>query len=291
MLNLIWDMETGDPDDLFTLFLLLNHPDVNLKAVTVTPGTPDQIGLVRWALHQFDRDLPVGAHHLDHPKQCVSDWYYDTYGNIPPSREAVPAAALLLALADDQTTLLTGAPLKNLGAAIRAATPERPLVFQQWVAQGGFAGEGVVPAAKQLEQFRGKVTCPTFNLNGDPKAALLALDYPNIPLKHFVSKNVCHGVYYDAEMHSLFATLKGQSLSHRLIWQGMNAYFKYDRAGKKFHDPLAACCALDPSIGIWAEVNLYREKGEWGARLHPGSNTWIITDYNREQFIRVLTRL
>ena len=45
-INVVWDMETSDPDDFLTLLLLIGHPRVNLKAVTVTPGTPDQIGLV-----------------------------------------------------------------------------------------------------------------------------------------------------------------------------------------------------------------------------------------------------
>ena len=68
----------------------------------------------------------------------------------------------------------------------------------------------------------------------------------------------------------------------------MDAYLRQTPAGKKFHDPLAACCALDEAIGTWAEVELYREKGEWGARLCPGSGTWIITGYDPERFVRTL---
>ncbi len=46
-------METNDPDEFLTLLLLIGHPRVNLKAVTVTPSTPDQIGLVRHAVNDF----------------------------------------------------------------------------------------------------------------------------------------------------------------------------------------------------------------------------------------------
>lgn len=70
MLDVVWDMETGDPDDFLTLLLLLGHPRVNLKAVTVTPGTPDQVGLVRRALEWFDRKIPVGAHDLGARAWC-----------------------------------------------------------------------------------------------------------------------------------------------------------------------------------------------------------------------------
>ena len=47
-MNLVWDMETGDPDDFMTMLWLADHPKINLKAVTVTPGSQAQIGLVRW---------------------------------------------------------------------------------------------------------------------------------------------------------------------------------------------------------------------------------------------------
>jgi hypothetical protein len=47
LIDVAWDMETGDPDDFTTLLLLLGHPQVNLIGVTIAPGTPDQVGVVR----------------------------------------------------------------------------------------------------------------------------------------------------------------------------------------------------------------------------------------------------
>jgi pyrimidine-specific ribonucleoside hydrolase len=286
VIDVVWDIETQDPDDFLTLLLLLGHPEVRLKAVTITPGSAHQVGLVRRALRDwFGLDIPIGAHDLDHPKSCVSSWHYRAYGEAPPSRKAEPAAEVLLRSCDERTTLITGAPLKNLGAAIRLGGLE----VGRWVAQGGFAGEGVVPPERQLPKFRGLVTCPTFNLNGDPKSALAALAHPGIGVRRFVSKNVCHGVVYDRQMHELFAATKGRSKAHSLIWQGMAVYLEKKAEGKKFHDPLAACCAVDEAIGTWAEVELYREKGEWGSRLCPGSGTWIITGHDPEKFVRTLT--
>lgn len=292
MIDVIWDMETGDPDDFLTLLLLLGHPDVNLKAVTITPGTPDQVGLVRAALAWFGRDIPVGAYNINHDKRCVSWWHYKVYGEIPPSVEAKPAAQVLLEYCDEKTTLVTGAPLKNLGAAIALAEAEgHDFQVGRLVAQGGFAGEGVVAREKQLPKFSGMVTCPTYNLNGDPKSALAALNYPGIDTRRFVSKNVCHGVIYELTMHEHVRTVKDKSQSLALIYQGMDAYLSKRPTGKKFHDPLAACCAIDESIGTWAEVELYRKGGKWGARLAPGSGTWIITDYDHDKFVATLTAI
>ena len=37
-LNIVFDMESQDPDDFFTLCFLLSHPNSNLCAVTIYPG-------------------------------------------------------------------------------------------------------------------------------------------------------------------------------------------------------------------------------------------------------------
>jgi pyrimidine-specific ribonucleoside hydrolase len=287
MLDLIWDMETSDPDDFLTLLFLLGHPEINLKGITITPGTPEQVGLVRLALHWFQRDIPVGAHNLDHPKQCVSAWHYKAYGQVAPSRNAEAGPEMLLRLCDETATLVTGAPLKNLGAAIRLGNGSFRL--GRLVAQGGFAGEGVVPVDRQLPKFRGLTTCPTFNLNGDVKSALLALEYSEIGIRRFVSKNVCHQVVYDRALHEKIAPLQDKNLALKYIWQGMDAYLNARPEGKILHDPLAACCAIDEHIGTWAEVELFREKNAWGARLSPGSRTWIITDYDHARFVQTFT--
>ncbi len=363
MRRIVFDMETGDPDDFLTLLLLLGHPEVELRAVTITPGSRFQVGLVRRALAWFGVDIPVGARNIAHPKTCVSEWHARAYGPIEPSDAAEPAADVLRTCCDDKTTLVTGAPLHNLGDAIKLAG----FHVGRWVAQGGFAGEGVVPAERQLSKFRGLATCPTYNLNGNPKAALRALKYPGIGERYFVSKNVCHGVVYDNEFHDTVAAFTKESQSLRLIWKGMDVSLRRKGAmlsgerityrtdaevetdpvrligidgtqlgivsraealtqaraancalvevapqacpvvcrlmpprvtqakqpceptGKKLHDPLAACCAIDSSIGTWAEVELYRSRGEWGSRLAHGTNTWIITDYDRDKFVEVFT--
>lgn len=288
-LDVVWDMETGDPDDLFTLFLLCGHPGIRLKAVNVTPGSTDQIGLVKHVLKTFDLNIPVGAFNIDHEKRMVSDWYREVYGDFPESRDAQPGHEIIREYCTPGTTLITGGPLRNLGAAIHVAQEfNKPLHIERWVGQGGFAGEGVVPPDKQLPQFKGETVSPTTNFNKHPASAKHVLSYPGIKVKRLVSKNVCHGVYYDLDMHHMFAELKDRSLSHSMIWKGMEAYLREFPSGKKFHDPLTACCAINESIGVWAEVELYREQDKWGSRPSPGSATWITIDYDRELFARTI---
>jgi pyrimidine-specific ribonucleoside hydrolase len=292
MIDIVWDMETSDPDDFLTLLFLLGHPNVNLKAITVFPGSPEQIGLVQQAVNiWFNRSIPIGGHNIDTPKPSVSQWHYDAYGDVSPSRDTLPTAELLLSCCDKNTTLLCGAPLKNLGATLKLASSSQDSDFRlgQLIIQGGFAGEGVVPHERQLEKFKGLSTYPTHNLIVDPKSVFAALSYPGIEIRRFVSKNVCHEVIYDIEMHQRFESVKDKSLALSLIYKGMDIYLQQNPAGKMLHDPLAACCAIDESIGEWAEVELYREGNEWGSRLSPGSKTWIIVDYDREKFLKTFT--
>ena len=301
----LFDMETGDPDDVLTLLLLIGHPEVDLVGVTITPGTPHQVGVVRHVLDRFDMGhLPVGAFNLDHkknspkgPPTCVSDWHYKVFGEIPSTREAAPGWEVLYdnvgrssSLITGAPTLVTGAALKNVGAflgnwqrwdgEIGLSRLMRPS-FGRIFIQGGFAGEGVVAPEKQLAKFKGQVTCPTYNLNGDPKAALAVLACHHFTERRFVSKNVCHGVIYDEEMQGF---LRSRALPH----PALELLVDICPVGKKLHDPLAACCAIDPTIGEWAEVEVYRKKGEWGSRLSPNSGTRIIVDYDRDKFLRTL---
>ena len=70
--DVVFDMETQDPDDFLCLLFLASHPRVNLKAVTITPGSREQVGLVRWALCALGLDgLPVGAGDLQPYSPCT----------------------------------------------------------------------------------------------------------------------------------------------------------------------------------------------------------------------------
>ncbi|MFF5235174.1 nucleoside hydrolase [Dactylosporangium sp. NPDC000521] len=285
MLDVVWDMETGDPDDFLTLLLLAGHPEVNLRAVTVTPGSPAQIGVVRHGLALLGRtDVRIGAFDLAHPKTCVSAWHYRVLGEVAPSLDAEPGEHVLTEVCDEQTTLVCGAPLKNLGAAIAGGR----LRLGKLVAQGGFAGEGVVPAGQQLPKFRGRSTCASYNLNGDPRAALAALVYPGIEERWFVSKNVCHGVVYDQDLHDRVGAVAHRNPALALIHRMMREYLVRHPDGKKLHDPLAACCAIDRSVGTWAQVEIYRTGNEWGARPAPDTHTSIITGYDPQRFLDIL---
>jgi len=212
MMKYIFDMETGDPDDVLTLLLLGANPAVELRAVTITPGSREQVALVRWLLSEIGlEDTRVGAQ--EWPKNaekqgCVRGRFYNNFGRCLADECACEQAdQVLLECCDEDTTLITGAALHNLGAALLLPG----FVLGRWVAQGGFAGEGVVPAELQMDKFRGKTHCSTWNFGGNPSAATAALESDQILDKLLVSKNVCHRTAYDEALHAAFATAKQEA--------------------------------------------------------------------------------
>ena len=239
MIDIIWDMETGDPDDVLNLCLMSTHPRVNLVAVTVNPGSDEQIGIVKEILWMVDKpNIPVGSRAPGYEKSCVSSWYTKWLGpqSAKPDGEGCDIMYEAFQKYPD-AILLTGAALTNPGNMLRKY-PD--IKINKWVGQGGFAGDNVVPKEYRLEKFDGMNTCPTYNFNGDPKSALKLLESENIKERFLVSKNVCHGVVYDKELHDRLRPHVDKHPGLKWMWLGMGRYLK-KHAHKKWHDPLAFC--------------------------------------------------
>lgn len=264
-----WDMETGDPDDAMTLCLLATHPRADLRSVTVHPGGRDQVGLVQTILTQLGReDVRVGADPPDDEKRRVSGfhhrWLGSKKGTLPfgePDGSVTEVIQETLTL-DRPVTLITGAALRNPARALKYLTGD--VSFFTWVCQGGFAGDNIVPPEHRLEKFEGMLTCPTYNLNGDPTAAWEMLRNKTILHKWMVSKNVCHGVFHGPEEQAALPRGAHQGLD--MVLDAMALYLERKPAGKALHDILAAVAALDPFIADWREVQPYREGGGWGSK-------------------------
>jgi inosine-uridine nucleoside N-ribohydrolase len=286
MINIAFDMETNDPDDAFTLCILATHPKVNLVAVTITPGTNEQVGVVRKILAMANKTVPIGTYRLQSElsnKAAVSSFHCRWLGGIEASKPDNEGYLILSQAFENypDAVLLTGAPLNNPGVLIRF---DNLPICNKWVCQGGFAGDSVVPKELRLAKFDGKETCPTFNLNGNPKAALALIGTNRIKEKTLVSKNVCHGVVWDREMHERMFVHRYNYAGISIVFDAMKIYLEHKPTGKAFHDPLAACVAIDESICQYRKVKLYREKGEWGSRLDDLSDSRITISVDRQKF-------
>jgi pyrimidine-specific ribonucleoside hydrolase len=295
----VFDMETGDPDDVLTLLFLASHPDVDLRAVAITPGSQEQVALVRWLLQEINLEhVRLGAQrwpeNATKPVNLTAQ-FYQSFGRSPQGKpECERADQVLLECCDHNVTLVTGAPLHNLGDALQLDGFKLGLL----VAQGGFAGQGVVPTDMQMDKFKGMMTCPTWNFGGNIKAAEAALASICIARKICVSKNVCHSVVYDADWHralQVAAEKKSQedpdsrsAIALSMMYRTMDQYLQHKPGGKKLHDPLALAVALNEAVCELVEVQLFCQKGKWGSRLSPGSNVWISVAYDAAAFLATL---
>jgi len=294
-LPIIFDMETEDPDDVLTLLFLAAHAAVDLKAVTVTPGSYFQVSLIRWLLQEVGLSgVRVGAQ--DWPKNknapAPRGRFYDNFKHFPTKdSDCEDASQVLLECCDESTTLLTGGPLTNLAAALS----HDAFKLGRWVAQGGFAGEGVVPSNIETP-FRGMTYCRTTNFGSDPRAAHRALRSKSIGRRVCVSKNVCHRTLYadgaDGWHGAVLAALRatrgrpGRRSALELMHKAMSNYLART-GGKKIHDPLALATALDESVCTLCEVELGScgpKDEQWGCWPRQGSGTWISVDYSEAKF-------
>jgi pyrimidine-specific ribonucleoside hydrolase len=299
ILDFVFDLETSDPDDIFALCILATHPSANLVAVTVHPGGRDQVALVRHILKKLDRrSIPVGADMPTKKASRVSAFHYDwlrgeNVGRLGwPDGSAVEVLKTVLESHHGHLHLVTGAALTNIANTSHASPSDSSFFFAEWTGQGGFAGDSVVPPEYRLPKFAGKETCPTFNLGGDYRAALelLRTEKPHIPKRRLVPKNVCHGIFYNPEVDARIP--RGHYPGLDLLKDGMAYYFKGHPGGKALHDVIAAVVAIEPSMGTWVPVELYRTpRGEWGSRkVEPSPEAVeIMVALDLPRFERVLT--
>lgn len=268
-----FDLETGDPDDVMTLALLCTHPKVDLVGITVFPGDPEQVWLVKRLLEKLGKDVKVGASACS-PKNRVSPFYrkWLGLGEVKQQEPDDNHVQVLRASSKAGAHLITGAALSN----IYGFSLNEKFEFDGWTCQGGFAGDNVVPLENRLEKFAGKTVCPTYNLNGDVPAAKHLL-LSGLPMDtRMVSKNVCHRFVSDV---SKVKTLRGFHAGLDLVCDAMEMYGSRQKA---LHDLLAASMAVHPELGSWVVGFPYCEREGWGFLPDPDSNVRILVGVNTE---------
>lgn len=298
MKNVIVETDIGhDPDDFFAL-CYLHSAGVQIRAITIHKGEPHQIALVRFLCKELGLDIPVGATKLDveEPKKYEGEFeglpvqeFVGFHHNLL-TKYGYPHAAKAddyghKVIADtldkypDSELFIIGAP-KNVSTYLSG---ERARPIDQITFQGGFLGYDVhnIPC-ERLPKFEGKTTCPSYNPNGDIKGTELIVKSPLIKNIRFVSKNVCHTIVYDKQIHELMKQGLPKNHADELFMSGMDLYLSKHNE-KKYHDPCAAVCMLHPEIAKWVRGHLYYEKGGWGTFPNEASNSETIACIDKER--------
>lgn len=251
-MDVIFDMETGDPDDLITLLMLINNPDVKLRAVTCYQGSSIQIGLINHVLKlaQLEDIVLVGGLNSSEPME-LSPYYTETVGIWKAANANFNPVEVFEKTFFNYPDIhvLTGAPLTNLGLVLDQLPN---LKIKHMTTQGGYIGDLVEPS-KKLKKFLNKPNQRTYNLGNDVDAFNKVNFSENIEKLTFVTKDLCHGFAYTPEIHK---TVKfGNNPIAQLLKKCLERYALSGKS-KAMHDPLAMLIMLYPDLGKTTQINM-----------------------------------
>ncbi len=270
MKDLIIETDLGrDPDDLWAILYLIST-GVQIRAITVAPGDPDQIAIASFLREYLELDFLIGSGEPCRQKSSTRGVYHrDILAKyqFPLEVEAddVGADVIKKVMTNfPECDLVVIGPVTSVGQHLR----DNPTAsIDKATMQGGFIGYHVHGLeCDVVDKFVGKTKVQTFNLNASKE---LAFDFlgANINQRSFVGKHICHGVVYDEQLHEKMLAVEPKNKAADLLRDVLGMYLDKHPGGKKFHDPLAAVCHLHPEIATYVKGSLYKEKGEWGVNL------------------------
>lgn len=290
MRNILIETDLGsDPDDFFAICYLADR--FNIRAITLVPGSPDQISIARFLLDEVGLDIPVGVSKLGRDKQSSGGIHHELlkkYRRGLAGRCDMLGKDVIKEAFDtypDASLFVIGPPT-SVGNFLRE-NPDREI--KELVMQGGFLSYASNPFSDKcthLEKFEGKETCATFNMNGDIKGTYTILS-ANIRQRMFVGKHICHTFTFGKQL--LEEMKKPETRAQELFMEGLGLYFAKNRE-KNLHDLCAALCMTHPyQIGCWIRGFPYRKDGGWGTKVTCNTSDLVLTTLDKEKATQYIT--
>ena len=302
MRRFLIDTDTAS-DDAVALVMALNHPDVQVEAITVVAGNvPLECG-VQNALYTVERcgkSAPVYAG-LDKPilrrletaqfchgEDGLGDIGLPLTGRAPAEGHAVDVLVDTVHRFSGEITLTTLGPLTNVAAAL-LRQPSLASEVERCVIMGGigFGHGNIIPAAE-------------YNIWVDPDAAKIVFE-SGLPIE-MVGWDVSHkSATFTAEEAEALRTVSDLAafcvdIQRKLRQFGID-YLKQD--GFDLPDPIAMAVALEPNVATL--VKRLRVDVETKSELTRGAtvvdhlhvtgsepNADIVLEASRERFLEVL---
>lgn len=279
-MRLIVETDLGhDPDDFFAITYLL-AAGVQIDAILVAPGDPDQLAIAQLIRDEASPKTLIGSN-VGRTKHSSGSIHHDLlkrYGRSLDGKGDHFGDTVIRMVATPDTEAFVIGPVSNIGAHLRSGAP-----FKRATMQGGFVPYSRYRPEVTLDKFEDASWMPTFNLNGDIKGAkaFLEADMP----RQMVGKNVCHTIEFTRERFAQFAAPRNRA--GELFHEAANLYFARHPA-KKFHDPTAAVCHLHPEVGVWMDGKTTKMKGGW--TTFPGEDK-VLVDIERDKLWHHLSTL
>jgi inosine-uridine nucleoside N-ribohydrolase len=258
--SLIIETDLGhDPDDFFAICWLASLPQVQIDAIVIVHGDPDQVAIANLLRKEILPKAKIGVSHAAQTRLSSGGIHHallKRYGLPLVSHEHDGAGDEVISevFRDDSELFIIG-PCTNTGRFLAF----EPIKVARATMQGGFAPYSIYQPKVRLPQFEEKLAIGTFNLNGSGKQAEAFLN-GNITDRRFVGKNICHTVEFNRNMFQGMA--KPTCRAAELFMEGATLYFQ-KHSSKKFHDPTAAVLHIYPEIGTWIRGKVVKQKEGW----------------------------
>jgi len=252
-----------DPDDFFTICYLA-AVNVEIESILITPGDPDQIAIAKFLCKELGLNIPIGVSRPDRNKSSCRGIHTDVLNKYKFPLTAKPDGLgidILKEIVNEKTEFLIIGPVESIGKYL-AENPDKTI--KKATMQGGFLGYNLHNYdCVKIDKFENTIWQPTFNLNGNRKAGVDFLN-ANIKERRMVGKNVCHTIVYDKDV--LSNTNPPPNRAAEIFYETMSMYLE-KHEHKKFHDPTAAICHLNPEIGQWVRGKTVKMESGWGTVL------------------------
>ena len=291
-------------EDMFSALFLLSHPNVDLRAITVSgtgeahcePGVRNALGLVALTGNKSipvacGRETPlVGNHEFPAAWRQEAD---DAYGiSIPTGAAASPLSAVdlivdILQNTVEPITIVAVGPLTNIADAIQKEAEIAAKVKEIYIMGGAVKAEGNVGnSGVDIENDHAE-----WNIYIDPTAANIVFNsgipVTLVPLDATKDVPVTREFYNTLENHR-------DTASAKLVYEMLTANLGFvDSGGFQFWDSLTAAIFTDPSIATFEdmELSVVEEEGPESGRTKPasdGSTIKVAVSADRGRFEQIL---
>jgi purine nucleosidase len=297
------DTDTAS-DDAVALVMAMQHPCVQIEAITLVAGNvPVEQGLQNalYTVELCEQSIPVyrgmsapltrplkTAEHV-HGRDGMGDIGLPLCGRSPASGYAVPAIIETIHRFAGEITLVTLGPLTNIAVALRQDPSIAELVSECVVMGGTGRGPGnITPVAE-------------FNFWVDPEAAKIVFE-SGLPIK-MVGWDISYTYALLDPQDAAALRAIGTPLARFCVdIQKAVEQFARDQAdwgGYDLPDPIAMAIALDPSVAtktkhchvtIKTESDLCRGQSVVDHRGDSGRepNAEVVIEASRERFMQIL---
>ena len=291
-------------EDMFSALFLLSHPNVDLRAITVSgtgeahcePGVKNALGLVAVSGHEeipvaCGRETPlIGDHEFPAEWREAAD---NAYGlPLPTGGEAsnLSASDLIIDIAQSSAepiTIVAVGPLTNIAEAIQKEPEIAAGIREIYVMGGALNVEGNVGiSGVGIENQYAE-----WNIYIDPAAANIVFN-SGIPVI-LVPLDATRSVPVTRNFYRALGDQR-DTPSASLVYEMLTANLGFvDSGGFQFWDSLTAAISTDLSIARFEEVALrvVEEEGPESGRTKPapdGAKIKVATSADRETFEQIL---